>query len=274
MPKSLEQYLSDAGGDHEAAARAMHADLRVLDTTRSDLERQRDNATRERQQEANANVRARAVARALEPLARELGVTLPEAGQRPSDEATEALESSARTALDGARGNTRQRDRYRELLTQAGLENPEADEQATRQWLEGLRAPEGRVRELQSRVNLLEYARDQRLNPEALALQRGVENLERREVTERDAQGNEQTRQVWGIPQGDAFTPAEEYLRPVLNSLREGADGTTWVSGQEAQSEGNRSLYDNYRQQQQQRQQEPQQGRDPFQPTAPRTSPL
>ncbi len=236
--KSLAEYLATAGGDQDAALKAMHADLfQVSQSVES---------------EAGANIRARVISKALEPLARKLNIELPAPGQRPSKEATDALAdavSGGLSALDGQAGNV---ERLTRVLGDAGLDTAlladgDKGKAAVSDWLKGLKSHVDGEQAAKQELNIYKYAAAENLKPDALMLQKGLEHLEARQITRKDAAGKDETVTVWGLPgEGDAFKPATEYLKPVMDSLRVGKTetGTRWITNQEQRESGGKDAID------------------------------
>ncbi|MCD0156020.1 hypothetical protein [Deinococcus sp. 6GRE01] len=236
MIKTLTQYLAEHGGNHEAALNAMHADL----TTQA----------RETEREAATNIRARTIAQHLQPLAEALSIPLPEPGQRPTQDATTALQEAVTGAIQGIEDLEAGLEEWQGVARDAGLDvdgilkeqDPTKVEAAIDGWLGGLTAArEGQSASAQE-LAVYQFAHENGLNPKAVLLQRGLDGLTRRDVTTKDASGNDVTTPTWGIPgQGDAFTPALTHLEPVMAALKpqtQQQSGTGWVSGQEQRGSG------------------------------------
>ena len=245
--KTLAQYLADHAGSHEAAVTALHADLVKADS-----------AT---EAEAGANIRARAISKALEPLAEALDIPLPPAGARPTQDAAAALSSGVSEALDSLSALEGSRDAWREIAADAGLD-VDALEQAKDEagmesvisgFLSGLEQTRTSQSAAQAELNAYKFAAANQLNPEAVLLQKGLEKLAEREIKTTGEGGKEVTSKIWGIPgENNAFTPALDYLKPVLGALKaqpESTPGTNWVRGQEQQGKsGEKSTYEQYQQ--------------------------
>lgn len=262
--KTLAQYLAEHGGNHEAAANALHADLTAQ--------------YGETQREAAANIRARTIAQHVQPLAEALGITLPEPGQKPTQDATAALQQGVQDAITGIQDLEDSVDSWRDLARDAGLDvdavlNEQDDAKAQTlldDWLGGLQGTGQRADAATQELNAYKFAHANGLNPEAVLLQKGLENLQLRDVPGKDATGKDITTKVWGIPgEGDAFTPALDHLKPVLSALKvtpSTPSGTGWPSGQESQGKSQGSAYDQYLADQQAKNQQQQAYSDPLQP--------
>ncbi len=236
--KTLAEYLAAAGGDQDAALKAMHADLAKV--------------SQSVEEEAGSNIRARVISKALEPLAKKLNIELPAPGQRPSKDATDALADAVTagiTTLDGQANNV---ERLTRVLGDAGLDTTvladvEKSKPVIADWLKGLKTHVEGEQAARQELNIFKYAAAEHLKPDALMLQKGLERLEARQITRKDAAGKDETVTVWGIPgEGDAFKPASEHLAPVLDSLRvkPTETGTRWVSGQEQRESGGKDAID------------------------------
>lgn len=236
--KTLAEYLAAAGGDQDAALKAMHADLAQVSGSV--------------EAEAGANIRARVISKALEPLAKKLGIELPAPGQRPSKDATDALADAVTgslTALDAQTGTV---DRLTRTLGDAGLDttvlaDAEKSKTVIADWLKTLKTHVEGEQAAKQELNIYRYATAENLKPDAVMLQKGLERLESRQITRKNAAGKDETVTVWGIPgEGDAFKPASEHLAPVMDSLRVGKieTGTRWVSGQEQRESGGKDAID------------------------------
>lgn len=226
--KSVAQYLSAAGGDAEAALRAMHADLAA--------------AHDQAESEAGSNIRARVISKALEPLADALGLQLPEPGRRPSQEAQGALEQAVKEVIGGLQQLEAGRDLALDLLAQAGLdvdalqqaESDEARGELVTNWLGSIDSVLDAAENAAAQLNVYRFAHEHGLDPKLLLLQKGAEHLEEREIeVERDGQPVKE--KVWGIPgDGDTFTPAAEHFRPVLEALNAQPQPSGWTVRQDS----------------------------------------
>lgn len=240
MFKTLAEYISAAGGNHEAAAAALHADLV---TTNADKDR-----------EAGANIRARTIVKHLEPLAEALGIPLPAAGARPTQDAETALADGVKDALEGVEALESSVEAWQSIAADAGLDIealeklPEKEQDAFIQnFISGLDSST-----TQQELAVYKFAAANGLNPQAVMLQKGLEGLTEREVKQ-TVDGKESTVKVWGIPgKDDAFTPALDHLKPVMAALKPADSkptGTSWIGGQENQSKpGGLSVYEQYKQ--------------------------
>lgn len=238
--KTLAQYLSAAGGDHEAAAKAMHADLIATSQERDTLQQTAD-------REANANIRARTIAKAAEPLFEALGIPAPQPGQRPSQDAQAALEEGIQQAIEGIAALEEGIEDWQSIAADAGLDvqavrdakTPDEVEALISGFIEGVKATDTERDAATQELNAYRFAAQNGLNPEAVLLQRGIEHLELREVEVTGKDGQKTTQKQWQLPgkQEGEYVPALDHLQPVMAALKpqaQQAQGHAWVTGQES----------------------------------------
>lgn len=277
MLKTLAQYLAENGGNHEAALAAMHADL----TTQHQ-------AT---EREAGTNIRARVIAKHLQPLADALGIKLPEAGTRPTEDATSALQDAVQAAIDEIGDLEDGLESWQQIAADAGLDveavlneqDPTKAEQMVTDFLGGLTGAKEGQATAEQQLAAYQFAHANGLNPDAVLLQKGIEGLTLRDVEVTGQDGKKTTQKVWQVPGKTAgeYVSAVEYLQPVMGALKtqQQPEGTGWVTGQQGRSQGTGgSLYDQYLRDQQAKQQQQAAaaaGTDPLQmqPTTPTTTP-
>lgn len=234
--KTLAQYLTEHGGNHEAAAAALHADLLRIDG--------------DREREASANIRARTIAQAAEPLLRALDVPVPAPGQRPTEDATSALKDGVEQATQAVEGLEEGIELWESFAEAAGLDvdavlkadSPDAQQKLMTDFLGTLDATAKARDTVAQELNVYRFAAANGLKPDAVMLQRGLEKLELREVEVTGEGGQKKTEQVWQLPgkaEGE-YVSALDYLQPVMPALKAAPatpQGTAWVGGQESRAD-------------------------------------
>lgn len=234
--KTLAQYLADHGGDHEAAARALHTDLLAAD--------------QRAEQEAGENIRARTISKAAAPLLEAAGVFIPPAGQRPTQDAASALDEGVQKAVQGWKGMQGSIKTLEDFAAATGLDmtayqaatSPEQAQKLLKDFAGSLGGTRTALDTTTQELNAYRFATDNGLKPAAVLLQKGLEQLQLREVPGPEKDGKPTTVKVWQVPgkaEGE-YVAALDHLSPVMESLKVAPTvaGTAWVGGQESQGDG------------------------------------
>lgn len=221
---SKTEYLAAATGDAQKAFELMAADAYALQTEAQDFE-------------AEGSIRAREIVRALTPLAEALNIPLPAAGAKPSAESVNSMSEAVSKAINAPKAETKDEGNWREVAQLVGLDvaaieaakTPEARSELIGSFKANITALQTKAAD----ANLYRYAAKEGLNADALKRIRGSETLQEREV---DAEDGTKTT-VWGVVDGEKFTPASEAFGPLLTALKpvqEKRTAVAWIpqSGQ------------------------------------------